>query len=226
MNKVITLLLILVGAYLFVPLNGLKQSPTSLQGWWITPDQKGNWWFNQGIYDRAAKAYDAPFKKGMAYYRLGEFKQAASYFGYVNSADAVYNRGNALLMSGLYQEAIVSYQQALEKQPDWPVAKQNLEIAQNRLSKLKRKGGEGTGGKLGADGYVFGSEKRVNTAASAEQLDDDGAGLSEEAQQQGWLSRVKPSPSRFLSSRFAYQLSVSNRKVGSSDEMLQDERAQ
>ncbi len=179
----------------------------SASGWWLTPDQQGQRLFDQEKYLQAAEAYEDAGRKGVAYFRAGDFQNAASVFGRIRGPEAAYNRGNALLMSGNYEEAIKSYEQALLQRPSWREAEENLTIARLRLEKLAPPEDDagGTGGQLGADEIVFDDTGRVNKSGS-EEVTTGGDALSEEEMRAVWLRRVQNDPADFLRARFSYQL--------------------
>ena len=179
----------------------------SFVNWFVSPQQLGTWWYQRGQYAKAAESFSDNFAKAAAYYRNGDFKQAAQYFGYVNGPDGLYNRGNALLMGGQYDLAINCYQQALTFKSDWLQAEQNLAIAKARAEIIKREGGEGTDGKLGADEVVFdGNPSPASQNTTTEQVAE--AGLSEAEQQAMWLRRIQTKPADFLRVKFQFQESL------------------
>ena len=72
------------------------------------------------------QAYDH-MQSGQNAYRKGDFARAESEFAKVGSADAAYNRGNALARLGKYPEAVQAYDQALRRDPAMADAKANRE---------------------------------------------------------------------------------------------------
>ncbi|MBW8823927.1 MAG: VWA domain-containing protein [Xanthomonadales bacterium] len=72
------------------------------------------------------QAYDH-MRAGQNAYRKGDFARAESEFAKVDSADAGYNRGNALARLGKYREAVQAYDQALRRDPAMADAKANRE---------------------------------------------------------------------------------------------------
>jgi Ca-activated chloride channel family protein len=177
---------------------------------WLTPDQQGERLFEHGDYAEAARKFTTPERIGVALFRAGEFKQAAAVFGRSNSAEAAYNRGNALVMQGQYEAAMSSYELALQRKPGWLEAEQNLEIA--RLRKLAMAPPEddygGTGGQLEADEIVLDSSGRVNKSSQEQTIEAGDQSLSEEALRALWLRRVQTRPADFLAAKFAYQLAA------------------
>jgi Ca-activated chloride channel family protein len=175
--------------------------------WWFTGDQQGERLVEQGLYLEAAEVFEDPAQKGVAFFRGGDFESAASVFGRIRTPEAAYNRGNALVMLGRYEEAITSYRDALVTRPGWVAAEENLEIATARKERMAPPDDDagGTGGQLGADEIVFDDSGRVDKAGS-EVVTEGGEGLSEDEMRSVWLRRVQNDPAEFLHTRFAYQL--------------------
>jgi Ca-activated chloride channel family protein len=176
------------------------------KGVWFTPDQQGDRLMEAGRFEEAASGYEDIFRKGVALYRAGDFEAAQAAFAGRNSAEGHFNRGNALVFRGKYEDAMAAYDRALALREGWPEAEQNREIARLRAQALEAEGGEGTGGKLGADEVVFddsgkkggGQEETVEMAT--------GESLSDEELRALWLRNVQTRPADFLRSKFAYQL--------------------
>jgi len=89
-------------------------------------------------YQEAAKVFRNPLQRGTALYRNGDFKEAAAAFAQDDSVNALYNRANALLMQGKYDDAISGYEQVLALKPDWLEARENLDLAHARKKKLAK----------------------------------------------------------------------------------------
>ena len=182
---------------------------------WLTPDQQGQRRMAEGRFAEAAKRFRDPLWQGVALYRDGQFKEAAAAFAGVASPAAVFNRANALLMHGKYAEAIASYDQALQRRPDWPAGRANRDLAEARRKQLAPPEDDagGTGGQEKADEYVFddrpkqsGDSKEVEVVA--------GENLSEAQVQALWLRRVQTKPADFLRAKFAYQYGLSKQQGG------------
>lgn len=169
---------------------------------WLTPNQEGSYYFAQANFIAAAEKFLDPNWQGVAWYRAGEFKQATQAFSRSDTAEGNYNQGNALLMHGEYQEAIASYDKALQKRPDWLEATENRVIAIARAKTLDIEGGNMTEGMLGADKIVF-DNKAGSSAEAVEGV--GGEGLSDPQMQALWLNRVQTRPADFLKAKFAYQ---------------------
>ena len=110
-------------------------------------------------------------RQGMAAYRAGDFKAAAAAFARHDTSEAVFNRGNALVMSGQYADAIESYDRALQLRPDWTAAQVNRSIAVARRDRLTPPEDDagGTGGQLEADEIVF--DNRAKNASQTQEVE-------------------------------------------------------
>lgn len=180
----------------------------SFHGLWLTPDQHGRLLLDRGRFEEAANAFADPQRRAEALFRAKQFKEAAAAFGRLDRPGSFYDRGNALVMSGDYADAIQSYQQALAKRPDWREAQENLEIARIRKQRLDEAGAdaaeEGTEGQLGADSIAFDNKAKDAPSSETEQT-AGGAASSDEQLRAQWLRRVQTSPADFLRSKFAFQ---------------------
>ena len=199
---------------LLITIAFLTQVPSAMAlDWtdlWFTPDQQGQRLANQGKYQQAVEKFTTPERIGAALFLAGDFESAASVLGRSGSADAHYNRGNALIMLGEYDAAIEAYRNALSKRPGWAEAEQNLQIAILRKQALAPPDDDfgGTGGMLEADEIVFDDTGRVNKSSSEQVIDAADQQLSEEAMRALWLRKVETRPADFLAARFNYQLAT------------------
>ena len=181
--------------------------------WW-TPGQQGQKAFEQGDYSAAAQLYKDPMRIGAAWYRAGEFEQAAAAFGRVVSAEGVYNRGNALVLLGQYGAAVEAYDRALEMKPGWEPAQQNREIALARKQRLEESGAKrGEATEIGADDVVFDLNAEQQQTQDEVTL-DSGQGMSDQELRALWLRKSQTSPAVFLKSKFASQLAIQSAEEG------------
>ena len=100
---------------------------------WLRPDQQGQRLLEQKKPLQAVERFSDPMWKGLALYEAGDYAGAAQRFAEVNSADAHYNRGNALAMNGELDAAIDAYEQAIELQPDLQAATHNKALVEQLL---------------------------------------------------------------------------------------------
>lgn len=102
---------------------------------WQNNNQRGKVALENKQADKAAALFNRPDWQATAAYRQGDYQKAIDLFSQFDSADADYNRGNALAKQQKMDEAIKAYQQALKKNPELQDAKDNLAL----LKKLKQK---------------------------------------------------------------------------------------
>lgn len=170
--------------------------------WW-TPDQQGQRHFHRGEFAEAAEHFRDPMWIGVSWYRAGEFAKAAEAFARSDSAEGLFNQGNALVLRGRYTEAIGCYDHALAHRPGWNPALENRAIAQARAQRVAQTGGELGDQQIGADEIVFDSTAK-NTGQDTEIAGSQA--LSDQAIQALWLRRVQTRPADFLKAKFAHQL--------------------
>ena len=169
---------------------------------WLTPDQQGRWLFHRNQFADAGEAFQDPMWQGVAWYRAGEFAKSAQAFARCDTATGLYNQGNAWLMRGEYTKATDCYTRALAKQPNWPDAIENRDLAIARAKMVEQTGGDMGDQTLGADKIVF---DKKNNQEGQETKVDGAPSLSDQDVQAMWLRRVQTRPADFLKAKFAYQ---------------------
>jgi Ca-activated chloride channel family protein len=97
-------------------------------GLWARPDQQASRALTQGDAKRAAELYSDPAWKGVAEYRAGDYEQAVQALQGLDTAQAWYNKGNALARLGRYPQAIAAYEEALRRDPDMIDARHNRDL--------------------------------------------------------------------------------------------------
>lgn len=97
---------------------------------WQTPDQQAAALMPTDP-QAAADKFEDPMWKAAAQYRAGDFAAAAESYNQFDSADADYNRGNALAKANKLDEAIAAYESALQKDPTLSDARKNKKILED-----------------------------------------------------------------------------------------------
>ncbi len=115
-------------------IGSLLQPATAHAGWWEDLWQRKDQQAYQALQneqaERAAALARDPAISGEAWYRSGNFENALGAWSQLDSADALYNRGNALTQQGQYDAAIDAYDQALTLRPEMEDAEVNRSIAE------------------------------------------------------------------------------------------------
>jgi Ca-activated chloride channel family protein len=104
---------------------------------WRRPDQQGEHLLKRHHPTEAARHFEDPQWQGVALYQAGDYAGAVQRFAQGSSAADHYNRGNALARSGELEGAIDAYEQALERQPDFPAALANKALVEQLLEQSK-----------------------------------------------------------------------------------------
>ncbi|HSI14879.1 MAG TPA: hypothetical protein VK961_22695 [Chthoniobacter sp.] len=172
---------------------------------WITANRRGDWLMQEKKFADAAKAYADPYRIATAQYRNGDFEAAAKTFARVPGAVGAFDQGNAWLMHGNYDAAIVSYDRALGFRKGWNEAEDNKALAMARKAKMDTSSKDRATEQTNAytpDKIVFdqkGDNKKGDPTEMAE------GQMSDEEMRATWLRRVQTTPGDFLRAKFAYQ---------------------
>ena len=150
-------------------------------------------------------------RQGVAWYRAGEFEKATQAFARVQTAAGRFNLGNAWVMLGKYDKAIASYDEALEKRPQWQEAKENRDLAAARAKLLESPGGDLGDQRVGADEIVF-DPKKPSGGEDTEVAGDQA--MTDATVQAMWLRNVQTKPADFLKAKFAFQRAREAEGVG------------
>ncbi len=191
---------------------------------WLRPDQRAARALRQKEYDTAARLASNPEWRAAALYRAGKYQAAADLLAGIDTANAHYNRGNALARAGKLREALQEYDRALNRDPALADAQANRELVRKLLEQLKqqaqkkdsrkqpqRKPGRQT------PKQPERQKKGKNAAAQAGNENRDAAGRQAPAQKQGKTQPSGPqnqgeSGKKFQSDRAAADRRKENRK--------------
>jgi len=117
------------------------------QDLWQTRDQQASQAFQAGQHAKAAESFDNPAWKAAAQYKAGQYEEAAKTLQAQESADAQYNRGNALAKQSQYREAIAAYEQALKLDPTHEDARYNKALVEKAMQDQQKREDQKQSGK-------------------------------------------------------------------------------
>ena len=169
----------------------------------LTADQSGYRHYENKNYINAAKDFENLSFKGASYFRAAEFKDAKSIYQNLSTKEDTYNLGNTFVMLGDYDNAIKTYERALEIDPNFKEAQENLILAKARkiLKEHENDGKQGIG-----DMYDMQPDEVMydNTEGKGE---DDTRSAEKDAAKGNpeWLDRLQTGPKDFLKNKFRYQ---------------------
>jgi len=95
-----------------------------------------------GDYQTSYELSQNPFLQAAAYYQDGQYQLAQQRFAADDSAQSIYNLGNALAQQQLFPEAIVAYQKALALNPGFKSAQYNKGLIELYLEQQLASGSE------------------------------------------------------------------------------------
>ncbi|MGE0226409.1 MAG: VWA domain-containing protein [Acetobacteraceae bacterium] len=187
-------------------------------GWfwrlWLTPDQQAQMLLDRGEPGRAAALFTDASRRGAALYAAGDYEGSAAAFAQAPGAVAAYNRGNALMMRPQgWNDAIPTYDRALELRPGFPEAQQNRAIAEafrRQQQKAEAERAENQTDDPEArppdpSQVVADQVRQQSEQPQTPQLAQQG-GLSDDQIQEMWMRRVGGTPADFLRQRFSRQV--------------------
>jgi Ca-activated chloride channel family protein len=166
-----------------------------------TYDQQGRYAYEHLDFERAAQFFIDPTWKGIALYDLGKYKESAQSFAELETPQAHFNRGNALVKAGDYALAIEAYEAALEKDPADDSAKRNLQVARAILARVTSEREQSS---LGDQQEIKADEVKFDKQAKAgEEIKMVGADKMKLESAEKWMRTVDTEMKDFMAIKFA-----------------------
>ncbi|WP_261836507.1 vWA domain-containing protein [Vibrio ishigakensis] len=203
------------------PLEQVSNWDRAWQSWldiWFTRDQQGQYLFDNQQYLEAAKRYQDPMHRGIAYYYAGEYKLAHAQFVNIDSPLALFNAANSLARQREYIKARNLYQLLLEQELDQTLQERtenNLKVLQGIIDEVNRLSESQKGTTDGAEDSVELPDDKPQTGDGAEEdvvqemLQKETLNareiLGSEELAAKWLKRVEADPKLFLRAKFQLQ---------------------
>ncbi|MGK0374901.1 MAG: Ca-activated chloride channel family protein [Arenicella sp.] len=134
---------------LLSPSDAYAQSSTPTENvWndlWQTRDQQASKQFAAGDFDLAGKTFERKDWSALSSYNNGDYQQAIDSLEGLNDLTSLYNKANALALNDQLQEAIDTYQQVLDQQPEHADAKSNKSVVEELLQQQDKSEEDGSG---------------------------------------------------------------------------------
>ena len=105
---------------------------------WKNKDQQGQQYFIEGLHSEAAQVFDNPEWKGLSHFRSGNHENALEEWKGIDSTRSLFNQGNALAKLGKLDQAIDSYDQVLEREPEHSDARFNRDLLKKLLEEQEK----------------------------------------------------------------------------------------
>ncbi|WP_434667915.1 VWA domain-containing protein [Aeromonas sp. NJAU223] len=171
----------------------------ALLDWWVTPDQQGQYAFSHQEYEQAASHFEDPLWRGIASYQGGDYVAAVTAFRQAKATpESLVWLGNSYAQQKSWQQALVSYDQALSLRPGWDMALTNRAriadiIMQLRKQERDQEGSQGEEANYDPDEIKHDLKK----GEGADQQDIQPGG-SADPQVNQWYDNLQVSPSILL----------------------------
>jgi len=111
------------------------------ENYFLTKEEQGKKAYEEKDYVAASTAFQDPYRKGIAYYRSGNYEEAEKMFLLSSrpevAAQALYNLGNTYVQQNNLTAAVKAYEDVLTSWPDHTKAKENLAIVKKMLEEEK-----------------------------------------------------------------------------------------
>ncbi|MFV0507328.1 MAG: VWA domain-containing protein [Bacteroidales bacterium] len=199
---------------------------------WYTRDYQGQLFSDRGDYELAAKTYSSAMRKGIAYFKAGNYDKATDAFMQDTTAQGAYNLGVAYAKNGKLNAARYAFDEAIEKDPALEAAKENIQLINRILpnsdsmsletaeesdgsspdNNIQNKGEDLGGG--GQEATKEDAEKQraeENVASNihmGKELDEvpDEMQVSKQRDKNMMMRKVDDDPALFLQRKFRYQV--------------------
>ncbi|WP_062762385.1 VWA domain-containing protein [Falsirhodobacter sp. alg1] len=177
-----------------------------------TPDQQGSRAYAERDFGQAATLFADPQWQAVAMMRDGQYMEAAALLEPVQTRDAQFNRGVALIRGRDYQGAVNAFSAALTLDPLDAEAQENLDLARRIIAYL-------TDARQGDKEQIDNAdnapddtvEDQAGNQGQTTQITEE-TGLSEDAAAQ-WMEQVQTKPADFLKSRFLVENAANSEGV-------------
>ncbi len=156
-------------------------------GWddlWLRKDQQAYRALAEQDAEKAAALARDPALSGEAWFRSEDYANATEAWSRAETADAHYNRGNALAHLGEYDAAIAAYDQALSIDPamqDAVINRELVEKMKEQEEQQQQEGGEGDS----KDGESSSEQQEGEQGQEGDEQQGDQEGEAQEGEQEG-----------------------------------------
>ncbi|WP_170787221.1 VWA domain-containing protein [Ruegeria lacuscaerulensis] len=174
-----------------------------LADWFWTPDQQGQRAYDRKDYTRASELFGDPLWRGWAMYRAGRYAEAVQVLDRVDTAQAAMIQGLSNIRNRAYRDGVRSFETALTRDPDYPGAAENLEIAKQIVAYVEAaQEAQDTQDQteLRADDVTYDNEENKGQELQVDLPQEDAAAGLQSAEQ--WMNSVDTETGDFLKSRF------------------------
>lgn len=200
---------------------------------WMTKEYQAQKLYEKGKFAQAAELFTDPGRRGVAYYKAGDFEKAIEAFEQDTTAAGAYNLGLAYYQNGDYAAAELAFGKATEMEPDMDNAQKNQMLmsqmaagtdevdpqdaveseAEQTAENIDNAGGEdlGGGGQEATEEEMKVERKEetvttdVMTAKELDEVPEDFESGQQDNSQKILMRKVDDDPALFLKRKFIHQ---------------------
>ncbi|MFV0377739.1 MAG: vWA domain-containing protein [Mangrovibacterium sp.] len=199
---------------------------------WYTADYQGQKLSDNSNFEAAASTYSSEMRKGIAWYKTGNFENAIEAFAKDTTAQGAYNLGLAYYKNGDFEAAGAAFEKAIEKDPAFEAAKRsknellqllpgvddmalenaeeaapeaNAQNKQNKGEDFSGGGQEATKEDMKKQRLEEESESSKHMGKELDELPDEIDNLSIQRNNDIMMRKVDDDPALFLQRKFAFQ---------------------
>jgi len=208
-------------------------SKISIKNLWLTQDYQAQKQYDKGQYSQAAELFTDPLRRGVAYFKVGNYEEAIEAFEMDTTANGAYNLGLAYYKNGDLAAAELAFGKAVELNPDLKDAQENQSMLQNMIAgtdevdpeEAQEANSEGPqknienkdmedlgGGGQEATEEDMEKERKEETVTTdmrkgkeLDEVPDDFEAGSQDNSQKVLMRKVDDDPALFLKRKFAFQ---------------------
>lgn len=179
---------------------------------WMTNDQQGRYYFEEGDYEKAAEKFEDNVWKGISFYKSEKYEDAINQFAMTNNAESNFYLGNSYAQIKNYELAKNSYKEAIAQKNNFQEADYNLKLIEEIIRKIeeakkKEDDERSPDTHYSADEIVFDKD---NDKGKEGEIDKQK--IKKEKMADIWMRNIQTSPAEFLQRKFYQQTESKNSK--------------
>ncbi len=172
---------------------------------WMTNDQQGRYYFEEGEYEKAADKFEDNMWKGISYYKSEKYEDAISQFAMMNNSESNFYLGNSYAQIKNYELGKDSYKEAIAQKNDFHEAEYNLKLIEEIIRKIeeakkKEDDERSPDTHYTPDEIVFDKDNDKGKEGEIDKLK-----IKKEKMADIWMRNIQTSPAEFLQRKFYQQ---------------------
>ena len=151
---------------------------------WLNKNQQAMRALENEQADVASELFQDEDWKAAAKYKAGDYATAEEMLNQIENTRSLYNKANAMAKQGRYEEAIETYDDVLEYEPEHEDAKYNKELVEKELEKQQQQQSGESSENSEEEGEKEESDEQQDSGSDSENQQSDSEQQSESEQEQ------------------------------------------